>query len=120
MKMNLEQIKRSIFVVSKDDSYEGLFGEIISVEDDPENFETENDCALEITVNFIPTKNIKKTHDHLNETSVENVFMCEDELVYFFEGLENYGCDVFGKKFTLEEVINDYGNYKKDILNSYS
>lgn len=111
--MDLDQIKEGMFVVGKDDYYEGLVGVITEVRHDKADFETENETELEIVVDFVETSDMERTHPFLNGTSVEMLIMGEDELYYFPNGLDEAGFDLENNMCMLKDVIVKTTGYEQ-------
>jgi hypothetical protein len=117
--LKLENVQEGMYVVGKDDYYEGLVGTIDVIRRDKTKFETENDTEMEIVVDFVETDDIEESHPELNGTSVDQLIMGEDELIFFPEGLENDGYDIEGNEYTLNDVISKYKDYDKKIKQEY-
>ena len=117
--MKLDEIQEGMYVVGKDDYYEGLVGTVDVIRRDKSEFETENNTELEIVVDFVETDDIEESHPDLNGTSVDQLIMGEDELVFFPEGLENNGYDIEGNEYTLNDVISKYKDYDKKIKQEF-
>lgn len=89
----LEKLDAGVEVIAlKDSHYEGLKGEIIELNYNKEDRVSENECIVEIIVDFEePTAHDRATkYASLNGTSVESVVMTEDgEIAFLFD--ESYG-----------------------------
>lgn len=90
----LAKLEEGIEVIAlKGSPYEGLEGEIIELNYNSEDRVTENECIIEIVVDFgEPTAQDRATkYAHLNGTSVESVVMSEDgEIAFMFEECNGY------------------------------
>lgn len=111
--MKVEDIQDGMQVVGKDDYYQGLAGHIDVVRTNKEEFESENEGDIEIVVDFIETDDMSKTHPDLNGTGVDQLFMGEDELIFFPDGFDQMGYDIEGNTYQFDEVIHPYKGYKK-------
>ena len=77
----------------KDSPYENLKGEIVELNYNKEDRVSENDCIIEIVVDFEePSTNDRLTkYACLNGTSVENVVMTEEgEIAFLFDDANGY------------------------------
>jgi len=82
----LNKIERGLRVVAIDCDYEGLYGTIDEIRYGQDK-ETENDCILEIIVDFEEPEHgsLEYLYPHLNGTGIGQVIMSEDILGFFFE-----------------------------------
>lgn len=112
--MKLEHIEEGMLVVGTEE-YQGLGGYIREVERDVENFETENESACEIVVDFIEPADLSVTHPELNGTGVDHVIMGEDELIYFPEGPNQPGTVITGITHQFDDVLLNEAGYKEDV-----
>ena len=118
--MKLEDIQDCMLVVANgEDYYDGLVGETQIVRRDKKEFETENDSQYEIVTDFLPTDNMKVTHPDLNGTSVADLIMGEEDLIYFPNGWEQEGYDSKGNTYHFEDVILQNEAYKEKVKCSH-
>ena len=105
----------SVFALNNND-YGKLRGEIVELHYG-EDRETENECVLEIVVDFEePSALARKTvYANLNGTSVEMVIMAEDEIAVCFNGVDyqlltgQLACENCCKPIErVEETQNEY------------
>lgn len=118
--MKLEDIQDYMLVVANgEDYYDGLVGETKIVRRDKKEFETENETAYEIVTDFLPTDNMDETHPDLNGTSVEELIMGEEDLIYFPNGWEQEGYDIKGNAYRFEDVMLQNEEYKEKVKCSH-
>lgn len=117
--MNKDDLFNGMVVVAKKDSdYEGLVGHIQTIRTDKNEFETENDTELEIVCDLYETNDMSMTHGHLNGTSICQLIMGEDELIFFKDDIHDIGYDWENKSYQFSDVIYTCNEYRKKIINS--
>lgn len=96
----IDKIQRNMQVVALEgESYEGLKGSITEIRYGDQK-ETENDCILEIVVDFKKPLHgtLEELYPHLNGTGIEQVIMDEGCLGFYFEGETSYPVTAVGLK----------------------
>ena len=104
--IKMDEIAEGMLVVGKwNDDYEGLVGFIDEVRRDANERETQNETKLELVIDFYETSDLSISHSHLNGTSVDQLFLGEDELVFFPNGTDGPGFDMEGNEYVFEDCV---------------